>query len=297
MHPNLFLRTFWQMELKPQIFVAMSFAPQYQERYTNVIEPAIQALSIGNVPLKAYRVDISKSGDSILTDIMDGIAHSRMILADVSIIGKDSVSGRSYRNGNVMYEVGLALAARQPQDVLLVRDDKDDFLFDVSTVPHKHIDFTNVAIAAKELQTELIERLRQQSFVNDARVQMAIAALSAAEVAALKKAAAYPPTTVWGPKDLGTVDFFDMQSTPRLLDKGIIRVVGEIAGHGPAYHWTSLGQTVAKIVAGGLTKFQPDPDFGKNTDGASPPGPESTRASEETGTPEKPQAGNPEHPK
>ncbi len=297
MHPNLFLRTFWQMELKPQIFVAMSFAPQYQERYTKVIEPAIQAISVGNVKLKACRVDISKSGDSILTDIMDGVAHSRMILADVSIIGKDSVSCRSYRNGNVMYEVGLALAARQPQDVLLVRDDKDDFLFDVSTIPHKHIDFTNIAVAKKELNTELIERLRQQNFLNDARVQMAIAGLSAAEVAALKKAAAYPPTTVWGPKDTGAVDFFDMQSTPRLLDKGLIRVVGEFEGGGPAYHWTPLGLIVGKIVAGALTKFQMDPDFDKKIGGASPAAPESTRASEETGKPEKHDPGNPEQSK
>ena len=296
MHPNLFLRTFWQMELKPQIFVAMSFAPQYQERYTKVIEPAIQAITVGNVPLRAHRVDISKSGDSILTDIMEGIAHSRMILADVSIIGKDSVTGRSYRNGNVMYEVGLALAARQPQDVLLVRDDKDDFLFDVSTIPHKHIDFTNIAVARKELNTELMERLRQQNFLNDARVQMAIAALSAAEVAALKKAAAYPPTTVWGPKNTGSVDFFEMQSTPRLLDKGIIRVVGEFAGGGPAYHWTPLGQTVAKLVAGALTKFQMDPDFDKKIGGASPGAPEPAKASEGTGAPEERKVGDTEHP-
>jgi hypothetical protein len=275
----------------------MSFAPQYQERYTKVIEPAIQAITVGNVPLRAHRVDISKSGDSILTDIMEGIAHSRMILADVSIIGKDSVTGRSYRNGNVMYEVGLALAARQPQDVLLVRDDKDDFLFDVSTIPHKHIDFTNIAVARKELNTELMERLRQQNFLNDARVQMAIAALSAAEVAALKKAAALPPGTLWGPKDSGTVDFFDMQSTPRLLDKGIIRVVGEFDGGGPAYHWTPLGQIVANLVATRLTKFKADQDSEKKTEIANPPGLESAGASEETGKPEKQEPGNPEQSK
>ena len=29
-----------------------------------------------------------------------------MILADVSSVGKDSKTGDSYRNGNVMYEVG-----------------------------------------------------------------------------------------------------------------------------------------------------------------------------------------------
>lgn len=70
----------------------------------------------------------------MLTDIMDGIAHSLMVLADVSTAGKDQNTGEPYRNGNVMYEVGLALACRQPAEVLLIRDDRDRFLFDVSTI-------------------------------------------------------------------------------------------------------------------------------------------------------------------
>ena len=110
----------------------MSFAPQYRKRYEEVIEPAIRAISIGAQTMEPCRVDVSKSGDSILSDINDGIAHSRLILADVSCIGKDSITGASYRNGNVMYEVGIALACRPPSDVLLVRDDQEKFLFDVS---------------------------------------------------------------------------------------------------------------------------------------------------------------------
>jgi hypothetical protein len=42
-----------------------------------------------------------------------------------------------------MYEVGLALACRQPSEVLLVRDDRARFLFDVSVVPHMQVDFTD----------------------------------------------------------------------------------------------------------------------------------------------------------
>jgi hypothetical protein len=56
--------------------------------------------------LQPYWVDVSKTGNSILTDIMNGIAHSRMVVADVSSIGKDSKTSESYRNANVMYEVG-----------------------------------------------------------------------------------------------------------------------------------------------------------------------------------------------
>ena len=109
----------------------MSFAPQYQHRFDTVIAPAINSIPLGTERLTACRVDLSKTGDSILTDIVDGIAHSQLVPADVSTIGKDSVTGTPYRNGNVMYEVGIALACRHPSEVLLVRDDEDKFPFTV----------------------------------------------------------------------------------------------------------------------------------------------------------------------
>ena len=43
MHPNVFLRTFWRTELKPQVFVAVSFAEAYRKRYENVIAPKPKA--------------------------------------------------------------------------------------------------------------------------------------------------------------------------------------------------------------------------------------------------------------
>jgi hypothetical protein len=270
MHPNVFLKTFWRLQLKPQIFVAMSFAPKYKSRYETIITPAIQSIAINDVPLKAYRVDTSKSGDSILTDIMDGIAHSQMVLADVSTFGKDSVTQHPYRNGNVMYEVGIALACRLPQEVLLVRDDSDSFLFDVSTIPHMTLDFNQPHEARQRLQEELMARLREQNYVQDARVRLAIAGLSAEELTALKQVACYAPGTVWGRKDTGVVDFFGIASTPRLLDKGLIKLEGRFVEGHPAYHLTPLGMVVAKLVQSGLREFKMDTpaDEIKKTDAA-----------------------------
>ena len=258
------------MELRPRIFVAMSFAPQYRSRYETIIAPAIESIAINNVPLKAYRVDTSKSGDSILTDIMEGIAHSTMVLADVSTFGRDSRTKQPYRNGNVMYEVGIALACRQPQEVLLIRDDNDNFLFDVSTIPHMTIDFNQESIARQRLQDELMARLRERQYVNDARVQLAIAGLSAEELTALKQAAEYAPGTVWGRKDTGSVDFFAMASTPRLLDKGLIQLAGRFVEGYPAYHLTPLGLVVARLVQTGLREFIPDTPADTVTEAVSP---------------------------
>lgn len=258
MHPQLYLKTFWKMELKPTIFVAMSFSNQYQARFEKIIEPAINQITVNGVRLEADRVDISKSGDSILTDIMDGIAHSQMILADVSTIGKDSVSGDPIRNGNVMYEVGLALASRHSSEVLLVRDDKDKFLFDVSTIPHKHINFIDEEQAIVILKDELIARLRERNHVNDARVQLALSSLSNEEASALKYISRLPAGNVFGRDQKGNVDFNGMIAIPRLLDKQLIRLAGEFNQGQMAYVLTTLGKVIADLVATSLNKYEPD---------------------------------------
>lgn len=258
MYPQLFLETFWRMEIRPQIFVAMSFDERYQKRFKEVIDPAIRSISVNGISLEPCRVDISKSGDSILTEIIDGIAHSQMVLADVSSMGKDSVTGKPYRNGNVMYELGLALACRHYSEVLLIRDDNDRFLFDVSTIPHKRIDFTNCEDAIKELNGELIKRIQERNHIKDARVQLAIANLSGEEAKALKNLASLPLGTVWGREDKGIVDFLGMAAIPRLLDKQLIKVVGEFEEGHPAYYPTPLGLVVAKLVKSGLRQFKSD---------------------------------------
>jgi hypothetical protein len=265
-HPQTFLRTFWRLELLPEVFVAMSFAPQYQARFDQVIDPAIRALSVGGVHLTPRRVDISKSGDSILTEISDGIAHARLVLADVSSIGKDSVSGRPYRNANVLYEVGLALACRHPSEVLLVRDDRDEFLFDVSTVPHSTIDFTEAGAARAMLSEELRGRLREQGFHRDARVQLAIASLSREEVILLQQMTGYTAETVWARPVKGIANWYG-DAVQRLLGKGLIRLAGEFDPGKPAFQFTPLGVIVLRHVNGGLRRFTAQTSLDEEADG------------------------------
>jgi hypothetical protein len=258
MHPQLFLKAFWRMELRPQIFVAMSFADRYKSRFEDIIAPAICSISVDGINLEPYRVDLSKSGDPILIDIMDGIAHCQMVLADVSSIGKDSVTGQPYRNGNVMYEVGLALACRQPAEVLLIRDDRDKFLFDVSTIPHMTIDFTDTDSAITVLRDELKARLKERNYINDARVQLAVASLSCAEVGQLRHLADLPPEDpriiIRIPrKDFSSLESLEIDwSVSRLLDKQLIKITG---GHDIdkwfmylGYELTPFGHIVAELV-------------------------------------------------
>lgn len=115
----------------------MSFDPRFDRRWESIFRPAIESITVGGRQLKSVRVDIRKSGDSILSEINDGIAHSQVVLADIAVVDRASQHGTTtaFRNGNVMFEVGIALACRQPVEVVLVRDDTEKLLFDISHIP------------------------------------------------------------------------------------------------------------------------------------------------------------------
>lgn len=268
MYPRVFLETFWRMELRPQVFVAMSFADRYKNRFEAVIAPAIR--SIPGEQLEPYRVDASKSGDSILTEIMDGIAHCQMVLADVSSIGNDPATGRSYRNGNVMYEVGLALACRQPAEVLLVRDDHEKFLFDVSTIPHMTIDFNDEGKARKILRDELVARLNERSLIHDARVRLAAASLTVQEARIMMRLVDFTPDQVWLDRIRGDVQ--GMVTIPRLLDKQLVIALYRTEEENPELGFvpTPLGRAVGQWVKSNLPQVKVMPSTQDQTDGNEP---------------------------
>ena len=82
MHPQAFLQTMWQAKLRSQIFVAMTFDRRYTRRFENVIAPAISGVRMGQLVLEPLRVDISKTGDPILTEIIDAtVGYPRVPIA------------------------------------------------------------------------------------------------------------------------------------------------------------------------------------------------------------------------
>lgn len=115
-----------------KVFVAMSFDHSFKKRWESVIEPAIRSLRLNDRTFEPHRVDSRKVSDSILTEILEGISTDRLILADISEIGKHN--DYIIRNGNVMYEVGLAHAVRLPEEVLLFRSDDSRLMFDVASI-------------------------------------------------------------------------------------------------------------------------------------------------------------------
>lgn len=130
MHPNTYHASLFNKPRRDEVFVVMSFSPEFEDTWTHIIEPAIRE----DVKLKPNRVDYNTSGESIIHDILDGIAHSRLILGDISCSLMRDLKGALWpqRNSNVMWEIGIAHVTRVPDEVILIRADDEPSIFDLT---------------------------------------------------------------------------------------------------------------------------------------------------------------------
>ena len=197
MHPNTFIDRLWHGEETNTVFVAMSFAAAFSERFNQVFKPAIESVSYEGKALAPVRVDESKSGDSIVTDIVRGISEPRAVLVDVSDLSPDSAE--PVRNGNVMYELGLAHAVKSPGKVIVVRDDSRKLLFDISSIPHYTVDFTDTTKAKASVTGLLVDRLKEAQTLQDIKLDAFVSSMTANEAAVLLRA--------FEPKGSELVDF------------------------------------------------------------------------------------------
>jgi len=99
--------------LRRRVWVAMPFAPEFNDVYDFAVSPALTRL--GYSPDRVDRIH----PDEIMNEIKAGIDRSAFVVADVS--GK---------NSNVMWEVGFA--ERAPKKVLIITRDQRPFPFSVA---------------------------------------------------------------------------------------------------------------------------------------------------------------------
>lgn len=260
MYPNTYLRTLWRPETRNIVFVAMSFEKRFTERYDQIIKPAVENEPIVGRHLSAYKVNNSLTGDSILTDISDGIAHSALFLADVSVIDEGRYAEQPIRNGNVMYEVGLALSCRLPSEVLLIRDDNKKFLFDVSTIPHITIDFTDKLTATEKIRDALRDRLSETNKIYDARVTMALRQVTPLQLQILDGLLKLKPGMAqdYSSKGTGGLSIPIERAVSELLNKGCIQSVAVNQNtNGIYYSLTPFGRDVGLAGKSLLQRVKP----------------------------------------
>jgi len=246
MYPRDFFDTYWRTDLRDEVFVAMPFHDEFAQVWEMAVRPAIEDDS--GTGLRARRVDASILAGSIITDILDGIAHSRLILADISVASEGRWKGQ--RNGNVMYEVGLAHAVRQSTEILLIRSDDEAVNFDIAQInvhryPLHDLDRTRVQLS--QLVVDVLRQIHQEKSL---KVQRAVDILDADTIRYLADYAVHGPFAGPDPKTMGEtlVAISNRAALARLQQLGIIRAnIGIVKGQ-TAFVLTAFGAAVATCI-------------------------------------------------
>jgi hypothetical protein len=223
MYPHNYFQLFPAFPREDKVFVAMSFTPSFENRWKNVIDPAIRNVEVHGLRQEPYRVDTRQVSDSILTEILTGISRSRVVFADITTIGY--LNQKPVRNGNVMYEVGIAHTIRLPEEVILFRSDQDDLLFDVANVRVNSYDPDTDPKKAKMLvENAIVEAIKEVDLKKHLSVKAAAESLDFPSWVVLIDAALpdgiKPPVT----KTMGDVmaTFSRIPAISKLLEMGAL---------------------------------------------------------------------------
>jgi hypothetical protein len=259
MYPSTYFGIFPPFPRDDRGFVAMSFDRQFDARWTNVIDPAIRAVSIGmdGPPLQPHRVDLRVVSDSILTEILDGIGRCRVFVADITSIG--SIDGRAVRNANVLYEVGLAHAVRLPEEVILFRSDEQPLDFDITNVRvHRYDPDGSPEFARQLVTTTIFQSLREVDQKKSLMVRLAAETLDFDSWRLLLET--YDTRIIRPPRHNSTGEVLDgipvTRAIERLLEVGALRtvmgkemrreVLGKPLEELVVYRITEMGDALAK---------------------------------------------------
>ena len=228
MYPMTLFAMFPPFPRKNTVFVAMSFNNRFKKRWEKVIQPAVKQITWKGDRFNPVRIDQSKISDSIMTKILLEISEARLILADISSISM--INEKSMRNGNVMYEIGLAHAIRLPEEVILIRSDKDDLLFDVQGIKvHNYSPDEDPEASKKLLCSLILEALQQMELARSNAVKETMDKLDFESWRVLAESAVKP---IEHPKAKNMRDIIGMGSARvpaifRLLDRGLLKLVVE----------------------------------------------------------------------
>jgi len=226
----------------------------FDERWKNVIDPAIRGVERNNVPLEPQRVDIRQVSDSILTEILTGISRSLVVFADVTSLGE--FENRPVRNSNVMYEVGLAHAIRMPEEVILFRSDNEELLFDIANVRVNSYDPDgDPENALRKVGTTIVEAIKEIDLKKNLSVKAAAESLdhTCLEIllSSVAKGGVYPPQMKTVGQALANVRH--LLAISRLLELGALKTNYFLIT--PGLFADLKDQPIEKIMKYELTQF------------------------------------------
>lgn len=230
MYPKKFWNEFRLNKYFDEIFVGMWFDEENEcKRFNNIILKAIE-----QTELKPRFLKEIITGDSIPIDIMKGIIECKLVLFEISPV--ISVEGTVVRNANVMYELGLAHTWRNPEEVIIIRDDGDRLPFDIQSMGVVRYNIEDIASSVEQIKNTILFRLNQVEKIQESRVRKAAESLNiqAYNLLVVSKGRIFHDATL---KDTDKI-----LAIPLLLNLGLVELLTD--GHGYGYHPTYLGRKV-----------------------------------------------------
>jgi len=168
-----------------KVFVAMNFGGKYNDWYRNVIEPAIRDVSADGLnsveKLEPFRVDCSKSGHPIKTEIFKNISTCFLFFADLTTLGTIERDKKEYacRSNNIMYEIGIATGVRLAEEVILFRSDNNDLPFDCNDLHvNRYSDPNNITKSIQNVKEALVSAINEVHIRKRYAVERAVDVLS-----------------------------------------------------------------------------------------------------------------------
>lgn len=239
-------------EANHEVFVAMPFTSSFRAAYEKVIEPAIAAVSVGGEHLSARVINRATSGAPDIHElIFDAIIHSRLVIADMTVQAAcklDDGTDRWQANANVAYEVGLAAAWRNPEDILLIHraHPEHSYSFDVQNLRHVEYDPATPQSVAT-LVSEIVRALNRSAFLAHQTYQKILEAVSPSAVQYMHQESQRAfPLIRFRDANLGIMDsrihaITELLSCGALANRNVIGPNAESGGATVIYRWTELG--------------------------------------------------------
>ncbi len=132
--------------MSQQAFVAMAFAPEFDDAWHSIIKPAVIAAGY-----RPFRVDQKEHADKVDDLIMAEIRRSKFLVADFS-----------GQRGGVYFEAGFAHGLGRPVIWMCRDSEKDKLHFD--TRQYNHILYIDLADAQKKLRNRIVAILGEGTY-------------------------------------------------------------------------------------------------------------------------------------
>ena len=231
MYPKHYYDLFRDAIDPEMVFVGMSFASSEQFRWQTIIQPAIAGAG-----LQPYRLDTQVIGGSVLDDILNGIMRAKILVFDVS------VDNMRARNGNVMYELGIAHTIRYPEEILILRSDTEPLLFDVSNIRVNNYD-RNREQESSEILARMLTNMKENIDSTKSLVlNKIISMLDEVTLGLLRSKAHLKFFSLKELEKAFSPQVIEIRSSIRiLLELGILELIFRKRDKTYAYTWTPMG--------------------------------------------------------